>query len=78
MNKIQWTKQMKTPNTIRNRFSGVLLTAILLTANTTSAQEPKTRAGDGQGTVSPQQYFADRIQLDAGQPAVATIPELYD
>ena len=31
-----------------------------------------------QDSVSPQQYFADRIQMEAGQPAVATIPELYD
>jgi hypothetical protein len=27
---------------------------------------------------SPQAYFADRIQMEAGQPAVDTIPELYD
>jgi len=27
---------------------------------------------------SPQQYFADRIKLEAGQPAVKSIPEIYD
>ena len=32
----------------------------------------------GQDSVSPQEYFADRIRMEAGQPAVATIPELYD
>ena len=45
-------KRLKTQNTTRKPLRAVLLTAILLTANTTSAQEPKTRAGDGQGTVA--------------------------
>lgn len=31
-----------------------------------------------QESLSPQEYFANRIQLEAGQPAVETIPELYD
>lgn len=69
---------MKTQNTTKISLSGVLLTAILMTATTTSAQEPQTRAGDGQETVSPQQYFSDRIKMEAGHPAVSTIPELYD
>ncbi|MEJ2372022.1 MAG: DUF1254 domain-containing protein, partial [Gemmatimonadales bacterium] len=29
-------------------------------------------------TKAPQEYFADRIKMEAGQPAVETIPELYD
>lgn len=69
---------MKTQNTTRKPISAVLLAAILLTANTTLAQEAKKSAGDGQTSVSPQQYFANRIQLEGGQPAVATIAELYD
>ena len=32
----------------------------------------------GQDSVSPQQYFADRIQMEDGQPAVESISELYD
>ena len=69
---------MKAQNTTRKPPSAVLLTAILLTTNTTWAQEPQTRADEGRESASPQQYFADRIQMEAGHPAVATIPELYD
>jgi hypothetical protein len=30
------------------------------------------------GSLTPQEYFADRIRMESGQPAVASIPELYD
>ena len=30
----------------------------------------------GQDSVSPQEYFVDRIRMEAGQPAIGTIPEL--
>ena len=32
----------------------------------------------GQDSVSPQQYFSDRIQMEDGQPAIESIQELYD
>ena len=46
-----------------------------MTSNTTWAQEAKKSDRDGKAPASPQQYFIDQIQLEAGQPAVETIPE---
>jgi len=46
----------------------VILSVLTIAGSPAQADDSKT----------PQQYFADRIKLDAGQPAVESIPELYD
>ena len=41
-------------------------------------QRPANRGDSGQGPVSAQEYLADQIRMEAGQPDVETIPGLYD
>jgi hypothetical protein len=41
----------------------------------TKAPAPALTQND---SMSPQEYFAERIRMEAGQPAVGIIPELYD
>jgi hypothetical protein len=56
--------------TLANLFGAAIMTLSFLTVAGGSACADDSK--------SPQQYFADRIKLEAGQPAVETIPELYD
>ena len=66
---------MKRRRTCKALLSHALVSAILLAAAAGPALA-QARDGEGQGSVSPQEYFADRIRMEAGQPAVDTIPEL--
>ena len=56
--------------TMANPLGAAIITLSLMTVASGSV-----RADDSK---SPQQYFADRIRLEAGQPAIKSIPELYD
>ena len=63
---------MNHQTTLGDLRRAILVGIALLTATSPgSAQSLKQ-------TKAPQEYFADRIKMEAGQPAVETIPELYD
>ncbi len=61
------------------RLNAVTIMVALLAAavDPAWADEPKPIAPP-QASVSPQEYFADRIRMESGQPAIDSIPELYD
>ena len=62
----------------RFAICGVLSAFCLALASMTHAQAEPTSSTPAQGSLSPQEYFADRIRLENGQPAVDSIAELYD
>jgi hypothetical protein len=70
---------MEAKNKAKKALGAALITAMMLTIGLSSgcAEEPKPGT-PGQGSVAPQEYFADRIRLEGGQPAVDIIQELYD
>ena len=65
-----------------NKTSKIGLVSVLVSLSVfhfgCADQSTANRGDSGQESVSPQQYFADRIQMEAGQPAVESIQELYD
>jgi hypothetical protein len=63
---------VKMKNKAKNALGATLITAMLLTSGCSE------RVEETRGSLSPQEYFANRIRLEAGQPAVDIIPELYD
>jgi hypothetical protein len=68
---------------LREQMSRLLIAAFVTVALLTAAAGPvraeEPKAGtQGKGSLSPQEYFANRIRLESGQPAVDIIPELYD
>jgi len=62
----------------------ILATTLVLTGCGEKGKPESTDASSenspaqGQQSLSPQEYLANRIRLESGQPAVALIPELYD
>jgi hypothetical protein len=63
-------KNMITGTASSKRLLLFVLTAMLLAVAIRPVQAEDSK--------SPQAYFADRIRMEEGQPAVDTIPELYD
>jgi hypothetical protein len=66
---------MKIKNKAKKALGAVLITAMLLTTGVSSVWAEEAKSGK---SLSPQEYFANRIRLESGQPAVDIIPELYD
>jgi hypothetical protein len=59
-------------NFAKTAFGSGLAAAILLTFASPGWTQRSRKSK------SPQEYFANRIKMEAGQPALSTIPELYD
>ena len=72
-----------TPISVSSPLSFAILMAVLVSlclfhhTSPLRAEEPKSGT-PGRSSLSPQEYLANRIRLESGQPAVDTIPELYD
>jgi len=58
---------------------GIALSAVMaLTIGLTSGCGGEASSSKAEESLSPQEYFANRIHMESGQPAVDIVPELYD
>lgn len=66
-------------NKTKKTLGPAQITVMLLIIGLSSGcgKEPKSST-PAQGSLSPQEYFSERIRLESGQPAVDIIQELYD
>ena len=62
-------------NVLSTGFCAMIISAGLFFANFSPAMAEEQSI---QESLTPQEYFTDRIRMESGQPAVASIPELYD
>ena len=56
----------------------LLIGSILIAGFISGCNEKSEPGNQAQESLTPQEYFANRIHMESGQPSVKIVPELYD
>ncbi len=56
----------------------LLIGSILIAGLISGCNEKLAPSNQVQESLTPQEYFANRIHMESGQPSVEIVPELYD